>query len=93
MAQEQRRLSRRDEVYLNSPGFEPYMGAGTVFIVVFTAIFIFSIKAGAALLVWPGLFVAVLAGYFALNRLQRREYARKLAEVASDPVADEVTRR
>lgn len=93
MAQQQRRMSRRDEVYLNSPGFEPYMAAGTVFIVIFTATFIFSIKVGAALLVWPGLFVAVLGGYFTLNRLQRREYARKLAEVESDPVADEFTRQ
>lgn len=93
MAQEQRRLSRRDEVYLSSPGFEPYLAAGTVFIVIFTAIFIYSIKGGDALLVWPGLFVAVLGGYLTLNRLQKREYARKLAEVESDPVADEITRQ
>lgn len=91
MAQQQR-LSRRDEVYLSSPGFEPYMAAGTVFIVIFTAVFIFSIKISFAWLAWPGLFVAVLAGYFTLNRLQRREYARKLAEIEASPLTDEVTR-
>lgn len=90
MAQQQRHLSRRDEVYLDSPGFEPYMGAGVVFIAVFTAVFIFSIKVAFAWLAWPGLFVAVLAGYFTLTWLQRREYARKLAEVEASPVADEV---
>lgn len=92
MAQQQRRLSRRDEVYLSSPGFEPYMASGAAFIAVFTAIFIFSIKIGFAWLVWPGLFVAVLAGYFTLVWQQRREYARKVAEVEAAPLADEVTR-
>ncbi len=92
MAQQQRRFSTRDEVYLNSPGFEPYMASGAVFIVIFTAAFIFSIKIGFAWLAWPGLFVAVLAGYFTLVWAQRREYARKLAEVKADPLPEEFTR-
>lgn len=91
MAQQQRRFSTRDEVYLNSPGFEPYMAAGAVFVAVFTAVFIFSIKISFAWLAWPGLFVAVLAGYLTLNWLQRREYARKLAELEAEQRA--VTRQ
>ncbi len=92
MAQQQRRHSTRDQVYLDSPGFEPYMASGAVFIVVFTTIFIFSIKVGFAWLIWPGLFLAVLLGYFMLAWMQRREYARKLAEVEADPRA-EITQR
>jgi hypothetical protein len=84
MAQQRQRFSPRDEVYLNSPGFEPYMVAGAVFIAIFTAIFIFSIKISFAWLVWPGLFVAILAGYFTLRTLLKREYARKLAELESE---------
>jgi Flp pilus assembly protein TadB len=87
MAQQQRR-SVRDQVYLDSPGFEPYMAAGVVFVAVFTAAFIFSIKIGLAWLAWPGLLVAVLVGYGVLRWLQRREYARKLAEVEANPVPD-----
>jgi hypothetical protein len=90
MPEPQRRLSTRDAIYLNSPGFEPYMAAGAVFVVVFTAIFIVSIKISFAWLVWPGLFVAVLVGYLVLNLLQRRERARKLAEIDAEQQADEV---
>jgi hypothetical protein len=93
MASQQRRYSNRDQVYLDSPGFEPYMGSGVVFITIFTAVFIFSIKIGFAWLAWPGLFVAVLGGYLTLVWLQRREYARKLAEVEADPAPGEVTTR
>ena len=85
----QSRLSTRNEVYLNSPGFEPYMAAGAVFVAVFTAVFIFSIKISFAWLVWPGLFAAVLTGYLMLNWLQRREYARKLAEIEAEQHAGE----
>ncbi|PDW02860.1 hypothetical protein [Candidatus Viridilinea mediisalina] len=84
MAQEQQRFSRRDEVYLNSPGFEPYMGSGAVFLFILTAIFIFSIKIGFAWLVWPGLFLAVIGGYVTLRILERREYAQKLAELEAE---------
>lgn len=84
MAQRQQRFSPRDEVYLNSPGFEMYMGAGAVFLLVFTTIFIYSIKVSFAWLVWPGLFVAVVAGYITLKLLERREYRRKLAEIEAD---------
>ncbi|GAB4447092.1 MAG: hypothetical protein OHK0015_50900 [Chloroflexi bacterium OHK40] len=90
---ERPRFSPRDEVYLKSTGFEVYMAAGAVFIGVFTAIFIFSIKISFAWLVWPGLFVAVLAGYVVLNRLERREYARKLAELQAEQASPNVTTR
>lgn len=83
MARQQR--SNRDQVYLDSPGFEPYMAAGVVFVAVFTAVFILSIKISFAWLVWPGLLLGVLAGYAVLRWLQRREYARKLAEVEANP--------
>lgn len=92
MAQETRRFSPRDEVYLNSPGFEPYMAAGAVFLIVFTAIFIFSIKISFAWLVWPGLAIAVVCGYITLNRLERREYRRKLAELEAEAAQRDVTR-
>ncbi len=88
---ERQRFSTRDEVYLNSPGFEPYIAAGLVFALVLGAIFIVSIKVSFAWLIWPGMFVAVLAGYIVLNLFQRREYARKLAEVKADPAPSEVT--
>lgn len=91
MAQQRRPFSPPDEVYLNSPGFESYMGAGAVFIIVFTAIFVYSIKISFEWLVWPGLFVAVLAGYLTLKWLEGREYARKLAELEAERQA-EVTR-
>lgn len=90
MAKQQRRFSTRDEVYLNSPGFEPYMAAGGVFVAIFTAVFIVGIKISLAWLVWPGLFLGVLAGYGTLVWLQRREYARKLAEVEANPLPNEV---
>jgi hypothetical protein len=90
MAQRQR-FSTRDEVYLDSPGFEPYMASGLVFALVLGAIFIVSIKLSFAWLIWPGMFVAVLSGYIVLNLFQRREYARKLAEVKADPAPPEVT--
>jgi multidrug transporter EmrE-like cation transporter len=93
MAQNQQRFSNRDRVYLNSPGFEPFIVAGIVFVVVFTAIFIFSIRVSLAWLAWPGMGVAAIVCYGVLRWGQRREYARKLAEVEADPVADEVTRR
>jgi hypothetical protein len=92
MAQQQRRFSTRDEVYLNSPGFEPYMAAGVVFIVIFTAIFIFSIKTSLEILVWPGLAVAAAGCLITLKWLGRREYARKLAELEAEQ-AEAVTRQ
>jgi hypothetical protein len=91
MAQQQRRLSRRDEVYLNSPGFEPYMIAGVVFLVIFTAIFIFSLKISMEILVWPGLALAAAGCFVTLKWLERREYARKLAEIEAEQDAS-VTR-
>lgn len=91
MAKERQRFSPPDEVYLNSPGFESYIGAGIVFLVVFTAIFLYSIKSGYELLVWPGLAVAALACFFTLRWLEGREYARKLAELEAEQKGD-VTR-
>lgn len=91
MAQQSRRFSPRDEVYLNSSGFEPYMAAGAVFIAIFTAIFIFSIKIHFAWLAWPGLAIAVLCGYFTLNYLGRREYQRKLTELEAEAAQRDVT--
>jgi hypothetical protein len=88
MAQQRRQFSPPDEVYLNSPGFESYMGAGAVFLVVFTIAFIYSIKISFEWLVWPGLFVAVLAGYLTLRWLQGREFARKLAELEAEQKGD-----
>lgn len=84
MAQRQQRFSPRDEVYLSSTGFEVYMGAGAVFLVVLTAVFIYSIKVHFEWLVWPGMFVAVLAGYVTLKWLERREYRRKLADLEAE---------
>jgi cobalamin biosynthesis protein CobD/CbiB len=88
MAQQRRQLSAPDEVYLNSPGFESYMGAGAVFLLVFTAAFVYSIKISFEWLAWPGLFVAVVAGYLTLRWLQGREYARKLAELEAEQQRD-----
>lgn len=90
MAQ-RRRFSPPDEVYLNSPGFESYMGAGAVFLLIFTAVFVYSIKASFEWLVWPGLFLAAFGGYLTLKRLEGREYARKLAELEAEQ-QDGVTR-
>lgn len=90
MAKQRQRFSTRDEVYLNSPGFEPYMIAGGVGVLLFTAGFILGIKISMAWLVWPAMFVGVLAGYGVLVWLQRREYARKLAEVKANPLPNEV---
>lgn len=92
MAQQQRQLSPRDRIYLESTGFEVYMGAGGVFILVFSAIFIYSIKTDFEWLVWPGMFVAVVAGYITLKVLERRELRRKLAEIEAEQQA-EVTRQ
>lgn len=84
MAQQQRRFSPRDEIYLSSTGFEVYMGAGMVFLLIFSAIFIYSIKISFEWLVWPGLFLGVLGGYLTLKLLERREYAKKLAELEAE---------
>ncbi|RRR69216.1 MAG: hypothetical protein EI684_16255 [Candidatus Viridilinea halotolerans] len=83
----QQRFSHRDEIYLNSPGFEPYMGSGAVFVTILAVIFIYSIKVGFAWLIWPGLFLAVFGGYVTLKFLERREYARKLAELEAEQQA------
>ena len=91
MAQRRQRFSTRDEVYLNSPGFEIYMGAGAVFLLVFTGIFIYSIKSHLELLVWPGLVVAIAAGFVTLRWLERREFARKLAKLEVERSRDQVT--
>jgi cobalamin biosynthesis protein CobD/CbiB len=93
MAKQPLNLSRRDEVYLNSPGFEPFMGAGAAFVVVFTAIFLVSLKIGLAWLAWPGMFVAALVCYLVLSLLQRREYARKVAELTAEQERRPVTPR
>lgn len=87
MAQQQRQFSTRDQVYLDSTGFEVYMGAGVVFLLIFTAIFIFSLKINFAWLVWPGLFAGVLGGYLVLKVLERRELKRKLAEIEAEQQA------
>jgi cobalamin biosynthesis protein CobD/CbiB len=91
MAQRQRRISARDQVYLQSTGFEVYMGAGAVFVLVLTAFFVYSIKIHFEWLIWPGMFVAVVAGYITLKWLERRELARKLAEIEADPKPDVTT--
>lgn len=92
MAQQQRRrYSAPDEVYLNSPGFESYMGAGAVFLLIFTAVFVYSIKASFEWLVWPGMGVAAVGAYLTLKWLEGREYARKLAELEAEQQRD-VTR-
>ena len=80
----QRRFSPRDEVYLSSTSFEVYMAAGVVFLILFTAGFLLGVKLSFAWLFWPGCFVAVLAGYATLKILERREHARKLAELESE---------
>lgn len=90
MAQRRQRFSTRDEVYLNSPGFETYMGAGAIFLLVFTGIFIYSIKSHLELLVWPGLVVAIAAGFVALRWLERREFTRKLAQLEAEQRRDPV---
>jgi hypothetical protein len=89
MAQRRQRFSTRDEVYLNSPGFETYMGAGAVFLLVFTGIFIYSIKSQLELLVWPGLAIAVVVGFITLRWLERREFARKLAKLEAERRKDQ----
>jgi len=79
-----RRFSPRDELYLKSTSFEVYMAAGAVFLALFTAGFLLGVKLHFAWLVWPGSFVAVLAAYFVLKTLERREQARKLAELEAE---------
>ena len=83
MAQQQR-FSPRDEMYLNSTSFEVYMAAGAVFILLFSIGFILGVKLNFAWLVWPGAFIAVLAGYITLNRLEKRERRIKLAELEAE---------
>jgi MFS superfamily sulfate permease-like transporter len=77
----QQMFSPRDEVYLNSPGFESYMLSGAAFLAILTAVFIFSIKIQFAWLFWPGLLVAVIVGYVVLKVFERREYRAKLREL------------
>lgn len=85
----QQRFSPRDEVYLASTSFEVYMAAGGVFIGLFGLLFAISIKISFAWLVWPALFVSILAGYITLNRLEKRERRRKLAELEAEYAAKE----
>jgi hypothetical protein len=77
MAREQQRFSNRDEIYLISTSFEVYMITGVVFLILFTAGFLLGHMIGFAWLVWPGSFIAVLAAYFTLKRLEQREQAIK----------------
>jgi len=88
MAQ-QRRMSARDRIYLDSTSFEVYMVTGVVFLFIFTASFLFSIRIHFEWLIWPGSFVAVVAAYITLKVLERREQVRKLAEIAANPLPDE----
>ncbi|MEI7769862.1 MAG: hypothetical protein WCI67_07740 [Chloroflexales bacterium] len=88
MAQ-QRRLSPRDEIYLTSTSFEVYMITGLVFLFIFTASFITSIKIHYEWILWPGSFIAVTAAYATLKWLERREHIRKLAEIEADPLPTE----
>ncbi len=83
----QQRFSPRDEVYLTSTSFEVYMIAGGVFIALFGILFAISVKISFAWLVWPALFVSILAGYITLNRLEKRERQRKLAELEAEYAA------
>jgi hypothetical protein len=88
MAQ-QRRLSPRDEVYLTSTSFEVYMITGLVFLFIFTASFITSIRIHFEWLIWPGSLVSVIAAYATLKILERREQTRKLAEIEANPLPAE----
>ncbi len=88
MAEREQRLSRRDQIYLQSTSFEVYMGVGAVFVLIFTAGFIIGLKLHMAWLVWPGLLIAMVAGFVTLKWLERRELARKLAEVEANPCPD-----
>jgi hypothetical protein len=89
MAQQRRRFSPRDEVYLSSTTFEVYMITGLVFLFIFTASFITSIKIHYEWMLWPGSFVAVIAAYATLKWLERREHVRKLAEIEANPTPTE----
>ena len=86
---ERHRFSPRDEIYLSSTSFEVYMVAGLVFLSIFTATFVTSIKIHHEWMLWPGSFVAVVAAYATLKRLERREHIRKLAEVEANPLPAE----
>ncbi|MBX0330782.1 hypothetical protein K2Z83_24295 [Oscillochloris sp. ZM17-4] len=88
MAQ-QRRFSPRDEVYLASTSFEVYMVTGLVFLFIFTAFFITSIKIHAEWMIWPGGVVGAAVGFGVFKLLERREQVRKLAEVTANPIAEE----
>jgi hypothetical protein len=85
----QRRFSPRDEIYLTSTSFEVYMVTGLVFVFLFTAAFIISIRIHYEWLLWPGSFVAVVAAYITLKLLERREHIRKLAEIEANPLPAE----
>jgi hypothetical protein len=86
MAPQQRRFSPRDEIYLSSTSFEVYMVTGLVFVFIFTAAFITSIKIHYEWMLWPGSFVAVIAAYITLKWLEHREHIRKLAEIKANPL-------
>jgi hypothetical protein len=86
MAPQQRHFSPRDAIYLSSTSFEVYMITGLVFLFIFTAAFITSIKIHFEWMLWPGSFVAVIAAYATLKWLERREYIHKLAEVEANPL-------
>jgi uncharacterized membrane protein len=89
----QRQISVRDEIYLTSTSFEVYMATGAVFLLLFTASFVTSIRIHYAWLIWPGSLVAVVAAYATLKWLERRERARKLAEIVANPLSDEPVNR
>ncbi|MCG8346660.1 MAG: hypothetical protein MI924_02630 [Chloroflexales bacterium] len=80
----QRPFSPRDLRYLNSTGFEVYMASGAVFVLGFTASFIFSVVVNYEWLLWPGTFVTVLASYVVLKIMERREYRAKLNELEAE---------
>lgn len=89
MAPQRRRFSPRDEIYLSSTSFEVYMVTGLVFLFIFTASFITSIKIHFEWMLWPGSFVAVVAAYATLRWLETRERVRKLAEIEANPLPAE----
>lgn len=82
MAQPQ--FSGRDQRYLNSTRFEVYLIVGLVFTLGFTGSFILSVVYHVEPLLWPGALLSIVASYFVLRFLKRREYQEKLQELEAD---------
>jgi hypothetical protein len=89
MSEEQERkkiqLSPQDYYYVKSPGFESYMISGLVFVFGITFSIVGSVAIHQEPLFWPGSLLSIVAAFFVLRALKRREFRAKLREVQERP--------